>query len=149
VLKARFPGSFRFDLLETDLFFELSKNPARFRDQLLAEREDKLRLPVIIDEIQKVPQLLDEVHWLIEHRGLRFILSGTSARKLRRSRVQREAGANPRRHSRDPFEKVPRGALGRRNHRLIRVTMPTRVRAALEPIGFTDWHDEPSQGPAS
>lgn len=40
---------------------------------------------VIIDEVQKVPALLDEVHWLIENRGLRFILSGSSARKLRRS----------------------------------------------------------------
>ena len=40
---------------------------------------------VIIDEVQKVPALLDEVHWLMENKGLRFILSGSSARKLRRS----------------------------------------------------------------
>ncbi len=40
--------------------------------------------PVIIDEIQKLPELLDEIHWLIVNRGLRFILSGSSARKLRR-----------------------------------------------------------------
>jgi predicted AAA+ superfamily ATPase len=42
---------------------------------------------VILDEAQKVPQLLDEVHWLIENRGLRFILCGSSARKLKRGRT--------------------------------------------------------------
>jgi len=42
---------------------------------------------VILDEVQKAPQLLDEVHWLIENRGLRFILCGSSARKLKRSGV--------------------------------------------------------------
>jgi predicted AAA+ superfamily ATPase len=41
--------------------------------------------PVIIDEVQKIPALLDEVHWLIEHRHLRFVLCGSSARKLKRS----------------------------------------------------------------
>ena len=40
--------------------------------------------PVIIDEIQKLPLLLDEVHWLMENKKLRFILCGSSARKLRR-----------------------------------------------------------------
>ena len=40
---------------------------------------------IIIDEVQKVPALLDEVHWLIENKRQRFILSGSSARKLRRS----------------------------------------------------------------
>lgn len=87
LLTSRFPASLRYDLLETDLFFELSKKPARFREQLLAERADRLRLPVIIDEIQKIPHLLDEVHWLIENRRLQFILSGSSARKLRRGQA--------------------------------------------------------------
>ena len=41
-------------------------------------------LPVIIDEIQKVPGLLDEVHWLIENEKISFILCGSSARKLKR-----------------------------------------------------------------
>jgi predicted AAA+ superfamily ATPase len=43
--------------------------------------------PIILDEVQKVPGVLDEVHWLIEHRGLRFILCGSSARKLKRGRA--------------------------------------------------------------
>jgi predicted AAA+ superfamily ATPase len=42
---------------------------------------------VILDEVQKVPALLDEVHWLIENRGLRFVLCGSSARKLKRGGV--------------------------------------------------------------
>ena len=41
---------------------------------------------MILDEVQKVPQVLDEVHWLIENRGLQFILCGSSARKLKRGK---------------------------------------------------------------
>lgn len=48
--------------------------------------------PVVIDEIQKLPELLDEVHDLIETRGLRFILTGSSGRKLKRSGVNLLAG---------------------------------------------------------
>jgi predicted AAA+ superfamily ATPase len=83
-LRSRFPQSVVYDLLRTDLFLELSKRPFLLREQLLAKSENQLEHPVIIDEVQKVPQLLDEVHWLIESRGLRFILCGSSARKLKR-----------------------------------------------------------------
>ena len=86
-LRSAFPESIRYDLLETDLFLELSKRPSLLREQLLAVDENRLREPVIIDEVQKVPALLDEIHWLIENRGLRFILCGSSARKLRRGRA--------------------------------------------------------------
>jgi predicted AAA+ superfamily ATPase len=44
----------------------------------------RLEAPVILDEVQRVPQIMDEVHWLIENRGIRFILCGSSARKLKR-----------------------------------------------------------------
>lgn len=81
-LKAAFPHSVTFDLLQTDLHLELLKRPALLRERLLAEPAARLRRPVIIDEVQKVPHLLDEVHWLIENRGLQFILCGSSARKL-------------------------------------------------------------------
>ncbi|MCK4306228.1 MAG: ATP-binding protein [Candidatus Eisenbacteria sp.] len=87
LLKSRFPRSMVYDLLQTDLFLELSKNPSLLREQLLAADTKTLRQPVIIDEVQKVPQLLDEVHWLIENKGVRFILSGSSARKLKRGRA--------------------------------------------------------------
>ncbi len=83
-LKARFPQSLVYDFLQTDLFLEFSKRPALLREQLLAKDDSVLKHPVILDEVQKVPQLLDEVHWLIENRGLSFILCGSSARKLKR-----------------------------------------------------------------
>ena len=83
-LKEKFPRSLRFDFLKTDLFLEVSKDPAIFRERLLAQDRQALRQPVILDEVQKVPQLLDEVHWLIENKGLSFILCGSSARKLKR-----------------------------------------------------------------
>ena len=86
-LKNRFPHSAIFDFLKTDFFIEVSKNPALIREQILAMDKNILKHPIILDEVQKVPQVLDEVHWLIENKGLRFILCGSSARKLRRGRV--------------------------------------------------------------
>ena len=86
-LKSAFPGSLGFDLLQTDLMLDLAKRPALLRERLLAAEPARLAQPVILDEVQKVPALLDEVHWLIENRGLRFVLCGSSARKLRRGRV--------------------------------------------------------------
>lgn len=86
-LRAAFPDSVRYDLLQTDLFLELLKRPFLLREQLLAAATKQLKGPVIIDEVQKVPQLLDEIHWLIENRGLRFVLCGSSARKLKRGKA--------------------------------------------------------------
>lgn len=86
-LRTVFPDSLRFDLLQTDLLLELTKRPALLRERLLAASPEALRLPVILDEVQKVPQLLDEVHWLIENQGISFILCGSSARKLKRGGV--------------------------------------------------------------
>jgi len=85
-LQAAFPDSLRYDLLQTDLFFELAKRPFLLREQLLAADPRRLKEPIIIDEVQKVPQLLDEIHWLIENKRLRFILCGSSARKLKRGK---------------------------------------------------------------
>jgi len=86
-LRAAFPVSLSYDLLQTDLFFEFVKRPFLLREQLLAADPKQLKEPVIIDEVQKVPQLLDEIHWLIENKGLRFILCGSSARKLKRGKA--------------------------------------------------------------
>lgn len=86
-LKERFPESQVYDFLRTELFLEFSKSPSLFREQLLAKGDDVLRHPVILDEVQKIPQVLDEVHWLIENRGLSFILCGSSARKLKRGKA--------------------------------------------------------------
>ncbi|MBI4861312.1 MAG: ATP-binding protein [Candidatus Riflebacteria bacterium] len=82
-----FPESLRFDLLDTDLFLELARQPSRLRQRLLATPPAALARPIILDEVQKVPMLLDEVHWLVENRGLAFILCGSSARKLRRGKA--------------------------------------------------------------
>ncbi len=83
-LRERFPKSRRYDLLETDLLLSLTKEPHRLREEILLMGEEERSRPIIIDEIQKVPALLDEVHGLIERRGASFILCGSSARKLKR-----------------------------------------------------------------
>ncbi len=67
------------DLLKTDTLAEYVSRPA-----LLRERYQNHKGFIVIDEVQKAPQLLDEVHWLIENKGLSFLLTGSSARKLRR-----------------------------------------------------------------
>ena len=82
-LKEAFPDSLRFDFLRTDLFFEMAKRPALLRERILAADEALLARPILLDEVQKVPALLDEVHALIEDKGLNFVLCGSSARKLR------------------------------------------------------------------
>lgn len=83
-LREKFPDSIVYDFLKTDVFFELSKNPSLLRERLLAKEGVALNKPVILDEVQKVPQVLDEVHWLMENKGLRFVLCGSSARKLKK-----------------------------------------------------------------
>lgn len=86
-LKQKYPNSIYYDLLDTDLFNDLNRQPSILREQLSAiALTDKIKLthPIIIDEVQKIPRLLDEVHWLIENRKLSFILCGSSARKLKR-----------------------------------------------------------------
>lgn len=67
------------DLLKTDVLAEYVSRPA-----LLRERYQDHKGLIVIDEVQKAPMLLDEVHWLIENRGLAFLLTGSSARKLRK-----------------------------------------------------------------
>ena len=86
-LKTAFPDSAVYDLLQTDLFLEFTKRPSLLRERLLALEPKRLKEPIVIDEVQKVPQLLDEIHGLIENKGLRFILCGSSARKLKRGKA--------------------------------------------------------------
>lgn len=76
-----FPDAIVYDLLKSDEYSRLLRKPELLREELEHLNETSL---VIIDEIQKIPQLLDEVHWLIVNRGIRFILCGSSARKLKR-----------------------------------------------------------------
>jgi uncharacterized protein len=83
LLKHLFPKSPFYNLLSFDQFFKFSQRPSLLREELIAHK-DSLQKPVIIDEIQKLPVLLDEVHSMIEELGITFILTGSSARKLRR-----------------------------------------------------------------
>jgi predicted AAA+ superfamily ATPase len=71
-----------YDLLDSSVYLALSRNPGRISEELAPEE----RL-VVVDEIQRLPELLNEVHRLIETRGIRFLLTGSSARKLRRGGV--------------------------------------------------------------
>jgi predicted AAA+ superfamily ATPase len=79
-LHDRYPEARFYDLLDTTLSAKLSVTPRILREEILAERPEL----VVIDEVQHVPPLLEEVHWLLENTAGHFILCGSSARKLRR-----------------------------------------------------------------
>jgi predicted AAA+ superfamily ATPase len=71
------------DLLRSDVFLRLSANPSLL-ESMIDGGHRGATAPVVIDEVQKLPSLLDEVHRLIEERRMHFVLTGSSARKLRR-----------------------------------------------------------------
>lgn len=79
------------DLLRGDLSLRLSANPSELQG-IVEAGLGRDRPWVVIDEIQRLPELLNEVHRLIEERGLRFLLTGSSARKLRRGGTNLLAG---------------------------------------------------------
>lgn len=81
LLRATYPDARWVDLLKADEYRRYLEHPEYLRQELHA---GPLPAQVVIDEIQKVPALLDEVHWLHEHTAARFALSGSSARKVRR-----------------------------------------------------------------
>ena len=86
LLREKFPTCKRYDLLLSEEYRRLTHRPSLLREECLAliSRGELKNQPVIVDEVQKVPDLLDEIHWLIENKGLPFILCGSSARKLKR-----------------------------------------------------------------
>ena len=84
-----FPNSRFYDLLKSDVYERMKRNPSLLRQELSLAAEGDI---VIIDEIQLIPELLNEVHWLISRKGLHFILSGSSARKLKRKGVNTLGG---------------------------------------------------------
>ncbi len=88
LLRDRFPDATFFDLLEADTFRELSARPEYMRQTV----PENARL-VVVDEVQKLPSLLDEVHLMIErNKDLRFVLTGSSARSLKRGAANLLAG---------------------------------------------------------
>lgn len=85
LLRQQLPGAVYVDLLRTDELMRYQLRPAALREELAAEkRRRKSTFWTVIDEIQRVPALLDEVQGLIVAERLRFALSGSSARKVRR-----------------------------------------------------------------
>ena len=84
LLGATYPDAVWYDLLKTDLYVRLLEKPSLLREELLYAQGEKKAGFAVIDEVQKIPALLDEVHWLIENAGFVFGLCGSSARKVRR-----------------------------------------------------------------
>jgi predicted AAA+ superfamily ATPase len=84
LLKQLFPGALWFDMLLTNNYERLVKNPRLIREMIAANPSISL---VVIDEIQRLPGLLNEIHWLIVNKGVRFIMSGSSPRKILHSGV--------------------------------------------------------------
>jgi predicted AAA+ superfamily ATPase len=78
LIRHQLPEAVVYDLLDSSVFLSLSQNPGRLAEELTPTTE-----LVAIDEIQRLPELLNEVHRLIEQRGVRFLLTGSSARRLR------------------------------------------------------------------
>ena len=88
LLRSAFPGATWLDLLDRALYAELSAHPERLDALVQGGSSDS----VVIDEVQRLPVLLDGVHRLIETKRWRFVLTGSSARKLRRSGANLLAG---------------------------------------------------------
>ena len=84
LLRQYYPDGRWIDLLKSDKSRRYITNPEYLRQEIDAEGLDRNR-QVVIDEIQKVPDLLDEVHWLMENRDISFAPCGSSATKLRGS----------------------------------------------------------------
>ncbi|HZE88773.1 MAG TPA: DUF4143 domain-containing protein [Verrucomicrobiae bacterium] len=98
-IRENLPEAPLIDLLKTDVYTEYASRPALLRERYAAKPPGPRR-PIVIDEIQKLPALLDEVHWLIENAKATFILTGSSARKLRRGHSNLLAGRARRREMR-------------------------------------------------
>ena len=84
LLTAAYPDTLWIDLLKAEEFRRYLHNPELLRSELEANKSVR---QVVIDEVQKVPQLLDEAHWLHENRGVHFALCGSSARKVKRGQA--------------------------------------------------------------
>jgi predicted AAA+ superfamily ATPase len=89
LLKDLFPDAITYNFLKSDLFIKYAKEPHRFREELEKKKEGAI---IVVDEVQKVPALLDEIHYLIESTDHQFIMCGSSARKVKRAGVNMLGG---------------------------------------------------------
>ncbi len=130
-IRQHFSDAIRYDLLDTGEAIRLERNPTLLYHELKALPRDAW---VVLDEVQKVPALLNEVQRLIEDCGLRFVLCGSSARKLKRSGVNLLAGrAIETRMFPLVSAELPGG--GDVRDALVRGTLPLAVTGA-DPVGF-------------
>ena len=81
LLKQTYPEAHRIDLLKSEILLRYLKQPSVFREEIMALPSSKL---IVVDEIQKAPALLDEIHYLIQEQNRIFLMCGSSARKVRR-----------------------------------------------------------------
>lgn len=81
LLKQIYPNAYRIDLLKSDVLLRYLKQPAVFREEVLALPASTI---IVLDEVQKAPVLLDEIHFLIQEENRIFVLCGSSARKVKR-----------------------------------------------------------------
>lgn len=93
-LEAQRQSTLQYDLLHSETYERLLRQPYLFRLEVTAALEKAALLNVFVDEIQKVPALLDEIHSLLAMyaKRVRFVLSGSSARKLKRTEANLLAG---------------------------------------------------------
>jgi predicted AAA+ superfamily ATPase len=94
LLRAAYPEAVWIDLLQSEQFRRYASQPERLREEVRARQGPAF---VVIDEVQKVPALLEEVHWLHENTPTRFALCGSSARKVRRGHANLLGGRAVRR----------------------------------------------------
>lgn len=80
LLRELYPRAYWVDLLKSDVLRRYLTRPERLREEL----DQNGMCFVVVDEVQKIPELLEEIHWLIENREVRFALCGSSERRLKR-----------------------------------------------------------------
>lgn len=126
--RSALPDAARFDLLDEALFHELIGRPGRFAELVAGVPDEKW---IVVDEVQRAPALLNEVHRLIEERGRRFALLGSSARKLRAAETNLLAGRAMRK---EMFPLVPEELGGDFDlERVLRIGSVPLVLAAEDP----------------
>jgi predicted AAA+ superfamily ATPase len=89
-IRSQFEDAFTVNLLAADVMLRHERDPSGFRAEVLAQPRNRW---IVVDEVQRAPRLLDEVHFLMEEKGYKkFALTGSSARKLKRGAANLLAG---------------------------------------------------------
>lgn len=136
-IKERFPDAEVYDLLNSREALRLERDPHRLFEELQTCSPDRW---IVLDEVQRVPALLNEVHALMERFGLRFVLCGSSARKLKRSGANLLAGRAQMIHL-FPLVSAELGTAFDLSKALVQGTLPLSV-AGDDPVGFLTTYAE-------